>query len=311
MVPHGPAAILLFLISLILSCGHLIESFDSVIFIGVLYQLFWFSCVFLTRGNLVEEPRARLSAFSPRWLRLRKTKYNNLRWKMPKKLSDGNFPWQRGPESIMMLHDTSTQFQRTCASFLHFLASFFDRFHLFCNGLLAWLVLVSLLDAVSETSFVFIVGGLFWTICMLTAAALLIRSRTSCRPSRCKKCAGNFLIVYHAYILNYSALLLLGLGVAVEQEPEYTLLARWRIESNQQQATESFCTFREGVADDVSTGSNSDAVAAGALCDVDSAARNIVRQRGPVTPRNQCYRAPVFFHALGPGSPARQGAGHE
>ena len=97
MVPHGPAAILLFLISLILSCGHLIESFDAVIFIGVLYQLFWFSCVFLTRGNLVEEPRVRLSAFSPRWLRLRKTKYNNLRWKMPKKLSDGNFPWQKGP----------------------------------------------------------------------------------------------------------------------------------------------------------------------------------------------------------------------
>jgi hypothetical protein len=120
------------------------------------------------------------------------------------------------------------------------------------------------------------------------------------------------LILYHEHILNYSALLLLGLGVAVEQEPEYTLLARWRIEWNQQQATESFCTFSEGDGartDDVSTGGNSDAVAA--LCDVDSAARNIVRQRGPVTPRNQCYRAPVFFHALGPGSPARQGAGHE
>jgi hypothetical protein len=36
MVPHEPAAILIFLISLILSCGHLIESFDAVIFIGVL-----------------------------------------------------------------------------------------------------------------------------------------------------------------------------------------------------------------------------------------------------------------------------------
>ena len=55
MVPHGPAAIILFLISLILSCGHLIESFDAVIFIGVLYQLFWLNCVFFTRGNFVEE----------------------------------------------------------------------------------------------------------------------------------------------------------------------------------------------------------------------------------------------------------------
>jgi hypothetical protein len=122
------------------------------------------------------------------------------------------------------------------------------------------------------------------------------------------------LIVNHEHILNYSALLLLGLGVAVEQEPEYTLLARWRIEWNQQQATESFCTFREGDGartDDVCTGGNSDAVAAGALCDVDSAARNIVRQRDQVTPRNKCYRTPVFSHALGPGSPARQGAGHE
>ena len=216
--------------------------------------------------------------------------------------------------SIMMRHYASTQFQRTCASFLHYFASFFDRFHLFRNWLLAWLVLVSLLDAVSETLFVFIVGGFFWTICMLTGAASLIRSRTSCRTSRSKKRAGKSLIVYHEYTFNYSALLLLGLGVAVEQEPEYTLLARWRIEWNQQQATESFCTFSEGDGartDDVSTGGNSDAVAAGALCDVDSAARNIVRQRGPVTPRNQCYRAPVFFHALGPGSPARQGAGHE
>jgi hypothetical protein len=78
MVPHGPAAIFLFLISLILSCGHLVESFDAVVFIGVLYQLFWFNCVFFTRGNLVEEPRVRSSAFLPQ----RKIKYNSLRWKL-------------------------------------------------------------------------------------------------------------------------------------------------------------------------------------------------------------------------------------
>ncbi len=76
MVAHGPAAILLFLFSLILSCGNLVESFDAVVFIGVLYQLFWFNCVFLTRVNLVEESSVRLSAFMPRWLRLQKIKHN-------------------------------------------------------------------------------------------------------------------------------------------------------------------------------------------------------------------------------------------
>ena len=78
MVPHGPVATLLFLIFLILSCGHLAESFDTVVFIGVLYLLFWFNCVFFTRGNLVEEPRVRSYAFLPQ----RKIKYNSLRWKL-------------------------------------------------------------------------------------------------------------------------------------------------------------------------------------------------------------------------------------
>jgi hypothetical protein len=44
---------------------------------------------------------------------------------------------------------------------------------------------------------------------------------------------------------------------------------------------------------------------------VDSAAKNIVRQRDSLPPRSTCYRTPVLCHALGPGSPARQGAGHE
>jgi hypothetical protein len=196
--------------------------------------------------------------------------------------------------SIMKRHYASTQFQRTCASFLHYFASFFDRFHLFRNWLLAWLVLVSLLDAVSETLFVFIVGGFFWTICMLTGAASLIRSRD--------------------HILNYAALLLLGSSVAVKQEPEFTLLASWRNEWNLAH-TESHCTYSEDDGehtDDVCPGGNSQAVtAAGAFCDVDRATRNIARHRDSVTPWSKCHKPPVLRHALGPGSPARQGAGHE
>jgi hypothetical protein len=52
-----------------------------VVFIGVLYQLFWFNCVFFTRGNLVEESH-RSSAFLPRWIRPRKIKSTGLRWKL-------------------------------------------------------------------------------------------------------------------------------------------------------------------------------------------------------------------------------------
>jgi hypothetical protein len=170
------------------------------------------------------------------------------------------------------------------------------------------------LDAVSETLFVFIVGGFFWTICMLTGAASLIRSRTSCRTSRSKKRAGNLIpVVYHGHILNYAALLLLGLSVAVKQEPEFTLLGIWRNEWNLAQ-TESHFTYSEvdgERTDDVYPGGNSQAVTAGAFCDVDSATRNIARHRDSVTPWSKCYKPPVLCRALGPGSPARQGAGHE
>ena len=216
----------------------------------------------------------------------------------------------------MKRHYASTQFQRTCASFLHYFASFFDRFHLFRNWLLAWLVLVSLLDAVSETLFVFIVSGFFWTICMLTGAASLIRSRTSCRTSRSMKRAGKswLPVVYHDHILNYAALLLLGLSVAVKQEPKFTLLASWRNEWNLAH-TESHCTYSKDDGehtDDVCPGGNSPAVtAAGAFCDVDRATRNIARHRDSVTPRSKCHKPPVLRHALGPGSPARQGARNE
>jgi hypothetical protein len=122
MVPHGPAAILLFLVSLILSCGHLVESFDAVVFIGVLYQLFWLNCVFFTRGNLVEESSVRSSAFLPRWLRLRKIKHNSLRWKlkMPQKpLSAGLFPWNKGPGAVRSQQPAAPQ----ANDFDHLLAS--------------------------------------------------------------------------------------------------------------------------------------------------------------------------------------------
>jgi hypothetical protein len=89
------------------------------------------------------------------------------------------------------------------------------------------------------------------------------------------------------------------------------LLASWLTGWNQKQVTETLCTYSEddgAHSDDVSTGGKQDAETAGTFCDVDSAARNLVRQRDPVSKH---YRTLMLCHALGPGSPARQGAGHE
>jgi hypothetical protein len=68
-----------------------------------------------------------------------------------------------------------TQFQKPCASFLQNLDSFFDRFHLYYNLLLSWLVVVSFLDAVMGTLVLFKFGGFFIMTSMFTAAIQLDR----------------------------------------------------------------------------------------------------------------------------------------
>jgi hypothetical protein len=60
--------------------------------------------------------------------------------------------------SIVKRYYASTQYQKPCASFLQNLDSFFDRVHLYCNWLLAWLVIGSGCSVISSVIWLALAG---------------------------------------------------------------------------------------------------------------------------------------------------------
>ena len=83
--------------------------------------------------------------------------------------------------------------------------------------------------------------------------------------------------------------------------------------SKKLQAAPTLCTYREDDGehnDEVSTDGSADMMTAGASCDADNTERTFVWQWDSMISWRKCNPS-VPCHALGPGSPARQGARHE